>query len=67
PCAVNALPAEALAMAGPPSPAAIAILPSRPETTPANLFRLADQRIEPARGPPRSRPSLVTLKIRLQN
>ncbi|OZB17844.1 MAG: hypothetical protein B7X53_05085 [Hyphomonas sp. 34-62-18] len=66
-CEAVALPADSLSKAVSPFPADVAILPLKPANDSGRVFQLADLRIEPARGPPRPSPSLVTLKIRLQN
>lgn len=66
-CEAVALPADSLTKSVSPFPADVAILPAKPVTETLGVFQLADLRIEPARGPPRPSPSLVTLKIRLQN
>ncbi len=66
-CEAVALPADSLSKAVSPFPADVAILPAKPANDTRGVFQLADLRIAPARGPPRSSPSLVTLKIRLQN
>ena len=66
-CEAVALPADSLTKAVSAFPADFAILPAKPANDTRGVFQLADLRIEPARGPPRPSPSLVTLKICLQN
>lgn len=66
-CEAIALPTDSSNKAVNTFPADPAALPSQPASGTSRVFKLADLRIEPARGPPRPSPSLVTLKIRLQN
>jgi hypothetical protein len=66
-CDAVALPADSSIKAAGAFPADFAALPAIPGNGTSGVFKLATLRIEPARGPPRPSPSLVTLKIRLQN
>lgn len=65
-CVTAALPADASLKAVSATPAHVAILPPVPELKSVSLLRLADLNTEPDAGHPRTRPSPVTLKVRLQ-
>lgn len=66
-CEAVALPSDSSNKAVNTFPVDAAGLPAQPATGSRGAFKLATLRIEPARDPPRPSPSLVTLKIRLQN
>lgn len=66
-CEAVALPTDSANKAVNTFPADAAVLLAQPATGSRGVFKLATLRIELARDPPPQRPSLVTLKIRLQN
>lgn len=66
-CETIALPKDTSAKTANVYPADSAVLPEKPSSETPGLFKRVALKAETARGPPRPGPSLVTLKIRLQN
>jgi hypothetical protein len=66
-CEAVALPSDSSTKAAGVFPVDFGVLPARPADETSRVFKLATSKFEPARGPPRPSPSLVTLKVRLQN
>lgn len=66
-CEAVALPTDTSTKAVSAFPADKAVLPARPANTSIGVFNYPTLRIVPVRSPPSPGPSLVTLKIRLQN
>lgn len=66
-CEAVALPSDSSTKAAGVVPVDFGVLPARPADETSRVLKLATSKFEPARGPPRPSPSLVTLKVRLQN